>query len=222
MRIIYTLIIFTLLLSCSNEQEQSTTSTTTDDRLRQITVEEVIQTKNYTYLRGEVKGKDQWIAFPKNLEVNKGDKYYFSRWYEMPNFKSKELDKTFESILFVEALQKSALTPEDVVIDPDKEITAPEGGITIEELLANKSKYEGETVLIKGVVVKFNTEIMNKNWLHLQDNKKNDITITTQDVTSLGEEAVIKGKVMLNQDFGAGYFYDIIIVDGEIINEKLI
>lgn len=221
MRIIYTLFILTIFLACSKDQEQKEVSTV-DDNLRQIKVEEVIQTKNYTYMRGQVQGKDQWIAFPKSLDVKEGDKYYFSRWYEMPNFKSKELDRTFESILFVEALQQSALGTEEVQVNPDAEITAPEGGISIEELLTNKNKYEGETVLIRGIVVKFNTEIMNKNWLHLQDNNKNDITITTKDVTAVGEEAIIRGKVMLNQDFGAGYFYDIIIVDGEIINEKLI
>ena len=222
MRIIYTLLIITLFLACSKEQEQTTVSKVADSALRNITVEEVIQTKNYTYLRGEVNGKDQWLAFPKNVDVQKGDKYFFDRWYEMPNFKSKELDRTFESILFVESLRKTVSESKEVTIDPEAEIEVPEGGITIEELLANKIKYEGKTVLISGIVVKFNAEIMNNNWLHLQDTKKNDITITTQDKATVGEEAIIKGKVMLDQDFGAGYYYDIIIVDGEIIDEKLI
>lgn len=104
---------------------------------------------------------------------------------------------------------KVAVKKEDVKIEP------LEGGISIYELFANKEKYEGEKVLIKGKVTKYNAGIMNKNWLHLQDGSeyegKFDLVATSKLEFKLGEIVTIEGKVALNKDFGHGYKYEVII-----------
>jgi hypothetical protein len=71
-------------------------------------------------------------------------------------------------------------------------------------------------------VVKFNPGIMGKNWVHLRDGSgkqekgDNDITVTTQDMTSVGDTVVAKGMVRLDKDFGAGYAYPVIVEDARL------
>lgn len=56
---------------------------------------------------------------------------------------------------------------------------------------------------------------MGKNWIHIQDGTKHntsfDLTITTQNLPALNDEVTFKGTIMVNKDFGAGYFYDVIM-----------
>ncbi|PLW99344.1 MAG: nucleotide-binding protein, partial [Marinilabiliales bacterium] len=75
---------------------------------------------------------------------------------------------------------------------------------------------------IRGKVTKFNSKIMNRNWIHLQDGTGNsggfDFTATTSDEVNVGDIITIEGVITLEKDFGAGYFYDIIMESGKVIN----
>jgi len=79
----------------------------------------------------------------------------------------------------------------------------------------------GKTVILTGKVVKFNPDIMSKNWIHLQDgtsfNGFNDITITTLAEVKTDAIVSLKGTVVLNKDLGAGYKYDILIEDAVLV-----
>jgi hypothetical protein len=94
-----------------------------------------------------------------------------------------------------------------------------EGCIKIADLLAGKKDYEGKTIKIKGSVTKFNPEIMGKNWIHIQDGTEFegafDLTITTDKVVAVGDIVTFEGKIILNKDFGYGYFYNILMEDGQ-------
>ena len=100
-------------------------------------------------------------------------------------------------------------------------IDPPTGGISIDELFKNRQKYEGQTVKIKGKCVKLNTNIMNRNWIHLQDGSLSDdqadLTVTTIDKVALGDIVAFEGKITLNKDFGAGYKYDIIMEEARLL-----
>jgi len=93
---------------------------------------------------------------------------------------------------------------------------------TVAEVYAQKGALKEKPVTIRGKVVKFNPGIMGKNWVHLQDGSgnadkaDNDITVTTQDMTSVGETVVIKGTVRVDKDFGAGYAYPGIVEDAKL------
>jgi len=93
---------------------------------------------------------------------------------------------------------------------------------TVAEVYAQKSSLKEKTVTIRGKVVKFNPGIMGKNWVHLQDGsgkadkQDNDITVTTQDMTAVGDTVVAKGTVRTDKDFGAGYAYPVIIEDAKL------
>lgn len=96
-----------------------------------------------------------------------------------------------------------------------------EGCLKIADLLAGKKDFAGKTVKIKGSVTKFNAEIMGKNWVHLQDGTESegvyDLTVTTDKVVSVGDIVTFEGKIILDKDFGYGYFYSILMEDGKIV-----
>ena len=93
---------------------------------------------------------------------------------------------------------------------------------TVAEVYAQKGTLKEKAVSIRGKVVKFNPGIMGKNWVHLQDGSgkadkgDNDITVTTQDMTSVGDTVVVKGMVRVDKDFGAGYAYPVIVEDAKL------
>jgi hypothetical protein len=66
-------------------------------------------------------------------------------------------------------------------------------------------------------------EIMNKNWIHLQDgtsyNGFNDITITSLEKVKVDEIVTLKGTVVLNKDLGSGYKYDVLIEDAVVVKK---
>ncbi len=106
-------------------------------------------------------------------------------------------------------------------IDKNTKIEPPPGGITIAELFANRKKYEGQTVRVKGRCIKLNSMIMNRNWVHLQDGSLKDdktgLTVTTTENIQLGAVVAVEGKITLNKDFGSGYEYEIIMEDAHLL-----
>ena len=94
---------------------------------------------------------------------------------------------------------------------------------TIAEAWAKKDALAAKTVTIRGVVVKYNPQVMGKNWLHLQDGSgdaakgNNDITVTTMDEVTKGSTVTIHGTVKTSQDFGAGYKYAIIVENAKVV-----
>ena len=200
----------------------------------QVTAVEVIQASGYTYVRAVEDKKDYWLATEK-MEVKEGETYFWSDGIEMKNFTSKELKRTFPGIFFVQdftdkpILSNSHAPAGAMPAKPQAAekagLTIPkaEGGITIAELYSKRKSFEGKTVRIRGEVEKFLPQIMNRNWVHIQDGTKDgnnfDLTINTQDTVKTGEITVFEGVVALNRDFGAGYTYDVIVENAKRINK---
>ncbi len=197
-----------------------------------VSVIDVIQTSNYTYLQVFENDQKFWIAITR-AEAKAGDVLYFTNAMEMKDFKSKELNRTFPSILFVN--DPSSTPPSEKKVEKSSgKITAKrlteisvepaKGGITISELFKNKSQYAEKTVKISGVVVKYNFNIMKKNWVHIQDGTESggsyDLTVTTMDALEEGNVVTFEGVIRLDKDFGAGYAYDVIMEDAKAIEVK--
>jgi hypothetical protein len=91
--------------------------------------------------------------------------------------------------------------------------------ITISKLFADPKSYDGKTIKVKGQVTKFNSGIMGKNWIHIQDGTEYkesfDLTITTDATATLGETITMEGKIILDKDFGYGYKYDVLMEDAK-------
>jgi len=100
-------------------------------------------------------------------------------------------------------------------------IAKAEGGKTIEEIFNEKAALAGTKVPVRGKVVKVNPGIMGKNWLHVRDGSgadgTNDLTVTTMaELPKIGDTVLVTGTVALDQDFGMGYQYAVILQDAEI------
>lgn len=231
-KILTILIVVSFLVSCGGNSKPNFVQDL-QPGVHKVKLMEVLQTNNYTYLMVRESGKDQWLAVP-TMDAVVGKFYYYKGGMEMPNFKSKELDKEFESVLFLEKVSEnpdleveqnipatahSAMVKKDDKMD--LEISPVEGGISIAELFANKEKYEGKTVKVKGEVTKYNAQIMGKNWIHIQDgtdyNGLFDLTATSTNEVEVGSVITLEGKIALNRDFGYGYTYDIILEEAKLV-----
>ncbi|RMG86817.1 MAG: hypothetical protein D6714_03510 [Bacteroidetes bacterium] len=195
----------------------------------EVVVKEVLHTPKYSYLSvSEDDGEAYWIAIPKS-EVKVGDTYFYKGGLLKRNFFSKEYNRVFETVYLVSNIwQKSpeggavkeVLSQMETGKVPDlevKDIKLAPGSTPLSELLENKAKYEGKVVKVTGKIVKVNPMIMNRNWLHIQDGTtEKDLTITTNENLPLGAIVSLEGTIALNKDFGAGYFYDI-IMEGAVL-----
>lgn len=223
--------IFVLFLtSCEKEVEKQPLP----DGMREVTVIESIPVRDYTYIRVSENNSELWIAVP-SMMVEKGQTLYFSKSLEMKNFKGSSLDKTFESILFVEDIKTISPDAEQnmgMVKHPkiemsgkqDIKLTPLSGGKTVEQVFAQSQTLSGKTVKIRGQVTKFNESIMDRNWIHIQDGTGKsddfDLLITTQDVAKVGDIIVVEGTLVVNKDFGSGYTYAVLLENSKVTIEK--
>ena len=104
-------------------------------------------------------------------------------------------------------------------------ISKAEGGKTIQEIFDDRASLAGSKVAVRGKAVKVNPGIMGKNWVHIRDgsgaNGDNDLTVTTgsRALPDVGDLVLVTGTVALDQDFGMGYQYAVIVQDAEITLE---
>lgn len=201
----------------------------------------------YTYVEIDEGGKKIWAVGPR-MKVVVGDKVEFRGGMPMPNYHSRTLNRTFESILFVSELHLAGspdmphgLTMDSSAMPPGHpgagaptgkaageapkagSISKAKDGYTVEELFSNKDQLNGKTIAVRGKVVKFSSEIMGKNWVHLQDGTgtsgANDLTVTTDQAATAGDTILVQGTLRKDKDFGAGYLYNVIIEDAKITLE---
>lgn len=229
MKFIYLIVLSIFVFSsCIRDVEEkiSPVEKTTVNINHQVKVKEFIQTSAYTYILVDENQKEFWIAVGKMMP-QVGETYYYNDALEMVDFQSKELNRVFKSVFFVQHLNKEPGMKHEVAVDQYKHKTANinvsdiniepiEGGITIAALFENGEQYADKTIMVRGKVVKINKAIMNKNWIHLQDGTsfegKYDLTLTTtQDNVKIGEIATYEGKVAVKKDFGSGYSYELIV-----------
>ena len=149
----------------------------------------------------------------------------------MKNFKSESLDRTFESVLFVDDAMKSNTKQKlenthSNIRSVDKKVIIVEpipDGKTIGEIYSEKESLKNSTVKVKGKVVKFNAGIMNLNWIHIQDGTGDengyDLLVTTNDFADVGDIVIVESTLALDKDFGAGYFYPVILENADVSNE---
>ena len=217
---------FFMLISCSSEEEKQPVKNG-----HQVTVKSAENASNYTYMLVEENDEEFWIAVPQ-MEIKPGEELIFTKSLEMLNFQSPTLNKTFDKILFVEDAVKPSSTqnvpaPHSQVKASGKQdikVTPLKNGLTIEKIYADKDDLKGKKVLVRGVVTRFNEDIMDRNWIHLQDGTGSkddfDLVITSMDVIEVGKEITVEGTVALDQDFGYGYSYPVMLEKGKILKNN--
>ncbi len=196
---------------------------------------ESIDAASYTYLRLSTPSGETWAAVPAT-DVQVGSEVVVLDPRDMGAFESKTLNRKFEQIVFGSGLKgvaarRAAPTMAQPAAVPAAPAAAAEIKVekatgsearTVAEVFAEKAKLAGKTVVIRGQVVKSNSGILDRNWLHLRDGSgtaeagNNDLTVTTRDSAKVGDVVVIKGTVRVDKDFGAGYAYPVIVEDASI------
>jgi len=204
---------------------------TANPAVHKVVIQEVLQTSGYTYLHVQEDTTKTWIAVPK-IEAIVGDTVYCLAGMEMREFKSKELNRTFRSVYFMEGISKNAdgFAKKEMTMPEHGKKTAAgrkdikyvpsEGCTSLAQLFENMEVYSGKTITIKGEVVKYSENIMGKNWAHIQDGSEfdgiYDLTVTLGGAVKVGDKVSLEGKITLNKDFGSGYFFRVIMLDAVV------
>jgi hypothetical protein len=195
---------------------------------------EVLEARNvdgYTYLRLKTAGGEVWAA-ETTANVKPGARVTLGNTMVMENFESKTLKKKFDKIVFGQLVDASGLPAAAPAAAPPApqpagkpikvaKATGPDAR-TVADVVSGKAELKGKNVLVRGQVVKVNTGIMGKNWLHLRDGSgaaadgSNDILVTTKDIAGIGDIVSVKGIVRTDIDLGSGYAYAVLIEDAEV------
>jgi hypothetical protein len=233
---------FLLLLSlgCTTQDQATAEESAATNEIPGTAVGPILQTLEaggYTYVELDTAGGKIWAAGPKTA-VQVGQVLRVTTQMPMQNFRSETLDRTFETVYFVGSLlPQSANDPtatkkllEDshakqapAVSDDIRFDGLAAADYTVESLYAKSADLGGQTVAVRGKVVKALSQIMGRNWLHIQDGtgaaKTNDLVVTTDGMAEVGQTVLITAKVALDKDFGMGYHYDLILEDAEVTVE---
>jgi hypothetical protein len=203
------------------------------------TVVDKEQAPPYTYLQLAVDGETNWYAAPANTLTVGEQVIVPAGGLPMKDFYSKTLDRTFEMVYFVGAIESVDAKPQAAELPPDHPpiytdspdekasvsfdfsgIEKPEGGKTVAEIHRESAALAGQNVVVRGKVMKVSDNILGRNWIHLQDGTgdalSHDLTITSKATAEVGATVTARGILAINRDFGAGYKYDVILEDAEI------
>ncbi len=197
--------------------------------VHKVTVIEKRDAAGYSYFKVKENNDVYWIA-TNQMNVKTGQNLYFSQSLLMKNFKSKTLNKTFDKILFVQdaTTNPAVFTLKNqppIVINRSPQATLKDkefaGKFSVAQIYEKKKELAGKVVQVSGKVVKFNPNIMGRNWVHIQDGTnfkgKNDLLITTNEMVAKGSKVKFKGVVIAGKDFGAGYSYEVLLEGGKLV-----
>jgi hypothetical protein len=186
------------------------------------TVVETMDAGGYTYVLLDTENGQQWLAGPATPTAV-GDKIATAKGMEMRNFTSNAMDRTFDVIWFVGALEKddghthdaeptAAANPHGGAMggmgamsaDASQHTTTDQagvegvakaaGGLTIAEVHAQSAGLTDRTIKVRGRVVKFSQNIMGTNWIHIQDGSGSE---GTHDLTVTTDAVVQVGDLVL-------------------------
>ena len=195
------------------------------------TVAETIDSGGYIYIRLEE--GDVWLA-TSPVKVAVGDKIQYGGGAEMRGFESKSLDRTFESIFFVQGVRIVGDGPENgmamaghgsgaMQMSKPKNAQAPlpgevkvlSDGKTIAAVYSESEQLKEQTIRLNAKVIKINKAIMGRNWVTVQDGTgtepNNKLLVTTQEVVSPGDIVTVEGVVQTDIDLGYGYNYAVLL-----------
>jgi len=185
------------------------------------TVLETMNSGGYTYVFIETDQDQRWVA-ARQTAVAVGDVVQSYHGMPMSAFTSKTLNRTFDTVYFVDAVHNLSAPAAEAV---DNNVVELKSGQNIAYLYANKDSIATQTISLRGKVVKYNEGILGWNFIHIQDGSgdaadgNNDLTVTSKNTTAVGETVVVTGTMILDKDFGAGYKFPLLMEDANIVAE---
>jgi hypothetical protein len=205
---------------------------------------ESIDAAGYTYVLVDTGKQKLWTAAPK-FAVKTGDKVDVKNALAMQDYESKTLKRKFSLVYFTGSVsvndkspnaeaasaRSGELPPGHPKIDAPgaasasdfSNIKKPSGGKSVSEIVDGRKELKGKEVTVRGKVVKYNSGVMGKNWLHIRDGSgtaaNNDLTVTTETPARVGATVLVKGKISTDRNFGSGYFYPVILEGAQVTVE---
>jgi hypothetical protein len=109
-----------------------------------------------------------------------------------------------------------------VVVENVRKAEGPTGR-TVSEVHAQRTALKGQTVRVRGVVVKVVTGVLGRSFLRVRDGSEGgevkDLLVTTEATPAVGARVLAEGKVTIDKDYGAGYVYSVLIEDAVLKTE---
>ena len=210
--------------------------------LRGVIVENV-PAANYTYARvRSADGTEFWAAAPGTAPAV-GTQVDVSTGLPMARFHSDALKRDFDMVYFIGSFSvvSGSSTPAvpawhpkvaegadcpPVSAEQIAAAIATNGGATststrtVAEVWTERTSLAGKRVSVNGEVVKFTAGVMGRNWIHVRDGtgdaKTNDLVVTTNAIATPGQRVSLTGTVLVDQDFGYGYTYAVLVSDAAV------
>lgn len=196
---------------------------------------------NYTYSRiRAADGAEIWAAAPGGSPAL-GVVVTVSTTLPMAGFHSDALKRDFAMVYFVSGYDTVGAAAPSVpawhpAVAPGEEcppVSAEtmatviaargEGGVAVKqvgEVWTERASIAGTRVTVQGEVTKFTPGVMGRNWIHVRDGTgaagTDDLTVTTSGQAAVGERVVVTGTVRIDQDFGNGYRYPVLLEEANV------
>lgn len=190
----------------------------------------VVDTLNgggYTYLQIEDSFKKTYWAAMEGVKIDKGTEVRFTEEMRAQNFESKSLGRKFDDLIFASNLQTRTATPESgnlaLITEVVKESPYQQkGSLSVQEALEKRVSLKDKTVAIRGKVVKVSPNILERNWVHIQDgtgegSEVGRIVFTSKELPKVGDVVTARGVVSVDKNFGSGYVYAIIVENASFV-----
>jgi hypothetical protein len=198
-------------------------------------VREAIASAGFVYLRLETPGGEEWAAVQGDAAPPIGSGVTIHVATTVSGFHARSIDRTFDTLHFGsfegegEAAHTSAplnrgAGPTPLATNLVDFVRSSGGSArSVADIYAARGSLGGQSVTVRGEVVKYTAGVMGKNWIHLRDGSgtsaagNDDITITTLDSAEVGSLVTATGVLRLDRDFGSGYAYPVIIEDARLV-----
>jgi hypothetical protein len=199
---------------------------------------ERLDADRYSYLRLSTSSGDVWAAVLR-ADVKAGEEVSVMSPMPMDGFESKTLKRKFDKIVFgvldQQAQQENAMqtlsrahasvSESDNAGPVQVQKAAGTEGRTIAEVFAQKLQLKDKKVAVRGKVVKVNSNILGKTWIHLHDgtgdpkSNTDDLTVTTQGSAAVGDTVLVNGVVRMDINLGMGYVFPVMIEDATVTKQ---
>lgn len=198
--------------------------------IHEAKVTEVIHAGSYTYLGVQSGDRNYW-AVVNRADLPVGAWVRFTEEMLYPHYHSKALERDFEDVVFASELfyrtTEDASKHLDFITKPLEESPyKTKNSLSIEQIQKQKESLKDKSVTLRAKVVKVSQNILNRNWVHLQDGTgvPNEgepvgrIVATSDELPNVGQIVTVQGILGIEKEFGSGYIYPMIIENSHFID----